>query len=162
VADADRSEQGRPDRRLPEEFNAAGDLPAGIHSASLHEVLERFGDGTLQRLTVASRLARIHSVAMSTGQVRRFIVFGSFVTAKPNPNDVDVFLLMEDSFTISDIVGEARMLFDHSVAEARFGASIFWLRHQAAFGGEDATVAHWQIKRDGSRRGIIEIVREES
>jgi hypothetical protein len=98
---------------------------------------------------------------MSTGQVRRFIVFGSFVTAKAEPNDVDVFLLMEDSFSVASLVGEATVLFDHSAAEARFGASIFWLRRQMALGGEDATVEHWQIKRDGNRRGIIEIVGEE-
>ena len=73
---------------------------------------------------------------MSAGQVRRFIVFGSFVTAKADPNDVDVFLLMEDSFSVIDLVGEARVLFDHAAAEACFGASIFWLRRQAAFSGE--------------------------
>jgi hypothetical protein len=162
VAEADRSERWREVRRLLDEFNASGDLPPGVHPASLHDVLERFGKGTLQRVIVASRLARIHSVAMSVGQVRRFIVFGSFATAKADPNDVDVFLLMEDSFSVSDLVGEARVLFDHAAAEARFGASIFWLRRQAAFGGEDVTVEHWQVKRDGTRRGIIEIVREES
>lgn len=28
----------------------------------------------------------------------------------------------------------------------------------AALGGEDAAVGHWQIKRDGCRRGIVEVV----
>ena len=112
-------------------------------------------------MIVASRLSRIYSIAVSTGQVRRFIVFGSFVTAKPEPNDVDVFLLMEDSFAVRSLEGETRLLFDHTAADSRFGASIFWLRRQAAFGGEDVTVEHWQIKRAGSRRGIIDIVREE-
>jgi hypothetical protein len=32
-----------------------------------------------------------------TGKVARFVVFGSFVTAKDEPNDVDVILLVEDS-----------------------------------------------------------------
>jgi hypothetical protein len=128
-------------RPLPT-FNGAGDLPAGVHLTSLQEVIARFGEGTLQRVVVASRLTRIHSIAMGTGQVRRFIVFGSFVTSKLDPNDVDVFLLMEDSFSVSSLVGEARLLFDHAAAESRFGASIFWLRRQTAFGGEDTTVAH--------------------
>ncbi|HZO29940.1 MAG TPA: hypothetical protein VFH48_28555 [Chloroflexota bacterium] len=147
-------------RSLPE-FNAAGDLPPGVHPAPFQEVIERFGSGTFQRVIVASRLSRIYSIAVSTGQVRRFIVFGSFVTAKPEPNDVDVFLLMEDSFAVRSLEGETRLLFDHTAADSRFGASIFWLRRQAAFGGEDVTVEHWQIKRAGSRRGIIDIVREE-
>lgn len=38
------------------------------------------------------------SVGQDSGNLARFIVFGSFVTAKPAPNDVDIFLLMEDSF----------------------------------------------------------------
>jgi len=28
----------------------------------------------------------------------------------------------------------------------------------AAFGGEQATIEFWQTKRDGGRRGIVEIV----
>ena len=152
------SEGGR--RSLPA-FNGAGDLPPGVYPASLQEVIARFGEGTFQRLAVASRLTRVYSIAMGTGQVRRFIVFGSFVTSKLDPNDVDVFLLMEDAFSVSNLEGVARLLFDHAVADSRFGVSIFWLRRQTAFGGEDATIEHWQIKRDGSRRGIIEIVQED-
>jgi hypothetical protein len=30
----------------------------------------------------------------------------------------------------------------------------------AALGGEQATIEHWQIKRDGDLRGIVEIVPE--
>ena len=91
-----------------------------------------------------------------------FVVFGSFVTTKPEPNDVDVFLLMPDSFDADRVTGEARLLFDHAVAQAHFGASVFWLRRLAALGGEEAAVADWQIKRDGSLRGIVEIVLETS
>src|SRR5215218_6676689 len=114
------------DSPLPQ-LGPGGDLPPGIHRASLQAVTERFGSGTSRRATIASRLARIHAVAISTGQLRRFIVFGSFVTAKPEPNDVDVFLLMEDSFRVGQLTGEARLLFEHAAAESRFGASVFWL-----------------------------------
>jgi hypothetical protein len=98
---------------------------------------------------------------MGTGQVRRFIVFGSFITAKPEPNDVDIFLLMEDSFEVSQLHGEVGLIFEHAAADARFGASVFWLRLRTALGGEDEAVQHWQVKRDGTRRGIIEVIPEE-
>jgi hypothetical protein len=42
--------------------------------------------------------ATIYALARSTGQLARFIIFGSFVTAKREPNDVDIFMLMEDAF----------------------------------------------------------------
>jgi hypothetical protein len=123
-------------------------------------VLTTFGIGTPQRAAVATRLARIHALATSTGHVRRFIVFGSFITAKPEPNDVDVFLLMDDSFEVSHVRGGARLVFEHAAADARFGARVFWLRLRTALGGEDEAVQHWQIKRDGTRRGIIEVIPE--
>lgn len=84
-------------------------------------------------------------------------MFGSFVTDKAEPNDVDVFLLMEDSFDVASLPGEARLVFDHAAADAHFGASIFWSRRLAAFGGERAAVESWQTRRDGGLRGIIDI-----
>jgi len=77
------------------DFDSNGDLPLGIHQATITEVLQHFGTSTLQRQVVASRLERIYKLARSTGQVARFVIFGSFVTAKPAPNDVDIFMLME-------------------------------------------------------------------
>ena len=144
----------------PPDFEPSGDLPPGIHRATLSEVLARLGAGTAQRRAVAYRLQRLYRVAQATGQVARLIVFGSFVTDKPAPNDVDVFLLMADSFDVSRLTGEARLLFDHPAAQAHFGASVFWLRRLAALGGEEAAIEYWQVKRGGGRRGIIEIIPE--
>lgn len=143
-------------------FTDGGDLPLGIHLASLRDVLNRFGTGTAQRATVGQRLERICRAARASGHVARFIVFGSFVTEKPEPNDVDVFLLMDDAFDTSQLTGEARLLFDHTTAQAHFGASVFWVRRAAALEGEQATVEYWQVKRGGGERGIIEVATEAS
>ncbi len=74
-------------------FDDNGGLPLGIHQASISDVLQYFGTSNLQRQIVARRLERIHNLAQGTRQLARFVVFGSFVTAKPEPNDVDVFML---------------------------------------------------------------------
>ena len=140
---------------LPE-FNERGDLPEGVHPATLESILSRFA-GTPRRAVIARRLERIYSLARSTGHLGRFIIFGSFITAKMEPNDVDIFLLMEDSFDVSKVATEARLVFDHTAAQNLLGASVFWIRHAAALGGEEATIAHWQIKRDGNKRGIVEV-----
>jgi len=42
----------------------AGDLPLGVHRASLREVLDRFGAGSRQRVAVAGRLERIFEEAL--------------------------------------------------------------------------------------------------
>jgi hypothetical protein len=137
-----------------------GSLPFGLHWASLQETISRFGVGQPQRMAVGERLERIVRLASETGHLARFIVFGSFVTNKPDPNDVDVFLVMDDSFDGETLQGELAVLFDHAAADAHFGASIFWVRRLAALGGEQSMVEYWQITRGGGKRGIIEIVEE--
>lgn len=141
-------------------FNEDGDLPPGIHRATLVEVLERFGQGAFRRRIVADRLARVYQLAASTREVARFVVFGSFVTAKAEPNDVDIILLMEDGFDLTSVTGEAALVFQHMEAEACFGASVFWTRRGSAIGGEQAMIEYWQVRREGGQRGIVEIVSE--
>ena len=143
-------------------LNEHGDLPLGVHRATLQETIERFAKGAAKRQALALRLTRIHQLAMNTNQLARFVVFGSFITATSEPNDVDVFMIMEDSFDVSQLTGELRLLFDHTVAQDRFGGSVFWVRKLAALGGEQAAIEHWQIKRDGTRRGIVDIISEAS
>ncbi|MGB5079632.1 MAG: hypothetical protein WBO23_02685 [Burkholderiales bacterium] len=119
--------------------------------------MNQFGQATRQRKLVGMRLERVYELIAATGHMKRFIVFGSFVTAKPEPNDVDVFLVMHDTFDLNQVTGEARLLFDHPSAQAHFGASIFWLRQLAALPNEEEAVLGWQLKRDGARRGIVEV-----
>jgi hypothetical protein len=83
------------------------------------------------------------------------------VTNKPNPGDIDIFLLMEDTFDVSQVLGEAALIFDHVVIQNYEGASIFWIRCLAAFEGEEVTVAYWQLKHDEGQRGIVEVVKND-
>jgi hypothetical protein len=136
------------------------ELPAGVHPAPLNEVRARFGVGSDRRKTLVLRLERIHRVAQSTGHLARFVVFGSFVTGKPEPQDVDLFLVMADEFDASELSGDMRLLFDHGAAQAHFGASVFWVRRRAAWPDERAAIEFWQVKRGGGRRGIVEIMEE--
>ncbi len=108
-------------------------------------------------MLVGMRLERVYELAAATVHLKRFIIFGSFVTAKPEPNDVDVFLLMHDTFDLNQIAGEARLVFDHPAAQAHFGASVFWLRQLVALPNEEEAVLGWQLKRDGARRGIVDV-----
>ncbi|MCP4680937.1 MAG: hypothetical protein GY864_01220 [Desulfobacterales bacterium] len=143
-------------------FNDAGDLPDGIHQASLQDVIEYFGKGSVQRSIVVHRLERIYSKVIRTGHLARFIIFGSFVTNKPDPGDIDVFLIMKDSFDVRELSGETALLFDHMAAHNYEGASIFWMRRMAALDEEKAAIEHWQIKRNGKKRGIIEVIEHDT
>ena len=65
---------------------------------------------------------------------------------------------MDDKFDVRGVTGEASILFDHLAAQNYEGASIFWLRRMAALHGEEAAIEHWQVKRDGNKRGIVEVL----
>ncbi|MCB1233073.1 MAG: hypothetical protein KDN19_22710 [Verrucomicrobiae bacterium] len=134
------------------------DLPVGVFPCSVNQLIERFGMGNPRRKMISLRLKRVAELAFSTNQVARFIVFGSFVSTKAEPNDVDIFLLMNDEFDVASLEGETKLLFDHRIAQEHFGASVFWVRRLAALGGEDTVIEDWQFKRDGKRRGIVEIL----
>ena len=58
------------------------------------------------------------------------------MTAKLEPNDVDIVMLMDNDFEVSRLKGEAALLFDHTVAQSMFGSSVFRVRKLAALGGE--------------------------
>lgn len=139
-------------------FNECGDLPEGVHAASFPELLARFGTGSTQRVAVTLRLRRIFELAMSTDRLDRLIIFGSYVSDKPHPNDVDVILVMRDDFHPNSCGSEALALFDHNRAASELGASIFWIRPGMLLGRPlDEFIAHWQVKRDGRKRGIVEV-----
>jgi len=142
---------------LPE-LNERGDLPEGVHAATLTEVLARFGGGSSERQAASARLARIYRLAIATGKLRYFLIFGSYVTSKQAPNDVDVILVMFDDFVVAECSAETQALFDHQAAALEFGASIFWTRPGAIFGEPvEEFLASWQIKRDKSKQGVIEV-----
>ncbi len=140
------------------DFGSNGELPVGLHQATLDEVLTRFGTGTWQRQDVTQRLIHIYTVAKATGQLERFVIYGSYITAKPNPGDVDIFLVMEAGFDPDTLSDESKLLFEHGEVHNKLGASIFWVTQGNSFASIDFLITGWQTKRDKTRRGIIEVL----
>ncbi len=138
--------------------NENGDLPPGVHAASWAEIGQRFGTGSNARVHAFATLKHLHELAVRTGSLKNFYVFGSFVSALPDPRDVDVILIMAGDFRLEDCPRESQTLFSHADADARYGASVFWLREGML---PDAAMREflrvWQTKRDGTVRGILEV-----
>ena len=97
---------------LPE-FDSQGDPPEGLHQATMAEVLQRVGQGSDARGKATAVLQRVHQLVTAIGKLERFIVFGSYITAKPDPRDVDIVLVMKDDFSLADCNEQTRVLFDH-------------------------------------------------
>lgn len=89
-------------------FDSKGELPAGVHQEMIDEVFARFGGGSLQRQAVTENLRKIYEATVATGKLERLIIFGSYVTNKPNPNDVDVVLIFRDDFDVTTCDDETK------------------------------------------------------
>jgi len=74
-----------------------GFLPPGLHPADLDEIWERFGHISERRRMLFSRLRTFAEFARYVGALRMF-VDGSYVTAKTNPEDVDVVIWVGEKF----------------------------------------------------------------
>ena len=79
------------------EFDEHGNLPPGIHRASLEEIEERFGRESEIRRVEMESLVWLLDLAKRVG-IARLIINGSFVSDVFEPNDVDCVLLMAAGF----------------------------------------------------------------
>jgi hypothetical protein len=139
---------------LPD-FRADGYLPEGLHVASEADVTFRFGSTGARRRRLALRVRRWLLLARQVG-ARRFLVDGSFVTAKAEPNDVDAVVLLPIDFQGQiDRATEAALELEHMLLT----------RHpEEIFAAEDETdwnewVEFFSRTReaDGRRKGLVEV-----
>jgi hypothetical protein len=141
---------------LPE-FNSDGDLPVGVHLTDWPEFRARFGTATPRREWLFERLRALVALAATTGKLRRIFIWGSLVTTKPSPRDVDVLLMMDEDFEVERIAAPAQVVFDSIRAKLLFESDVFWAR--ASIGEE--TLALWletyQVSRSFRKRGIVEL-----
>ena len=150
--DADDSRHSSCPHMIPS-LEDGGDLPPGIHRATAEELISRFGQGEVREHWGTIR-REILDLAKGTGKLEAVYSFGSFVTAKEAPADVDLFLVMANDFTSDEDVGRARLLFDRSRAAIVWGVCLYWVTART-----DRTLflETWQVRRDGGRRGIVEV-----
>jgi hypothetical protein len=69
-------------------LNAAGELPPGVHVATVGEVGRRFGQANARRRSLMAGLRKAIALFKAAG-VPRIYVDGSFTTDKAEPNDID-------------------------------------------------------------------------
>jgi len=141
---------------LPD-FTPDGDLPVGVHVTQWEEFSTRFGASTPRRKWLLGRLRAVLSLAASTGKLRRIFVWGSFVTAKASPRDIDLLLVLDEEFEVQYLPVAAQAVFDSVRARLLYESDVFWAR--ASIG--DETLHTWletyQVSRDFRKRGIVEL-----
>ena len=127
-------------------FNSLGNLPPGIHPATLDQVEERFGQLSEIRQVQMDSLRWMVELAVRAG-VTRIVLNGSFVTNIMEPNDVDCVLLAADS--VSDLAAETELLSGLPFLEVL-------LVGQADF--DELSQVMFATDRDLHPKGMLEVV----
>ena len=78
-------------------FRADGYLPEGLFRCTEAELTFRFGSANRRRRRLILRVRRWILLTRSV-RARRLLIDGSFVTAKPEPEDVDAVVLLPTDF----------------------------------------------------------------
>lgn len=141
---------------LPD-LTVEGELPPGLHTADWHEFQSRFGGASLRREWLTGRLRELLELANSNGKLRRIFIWGSFVTAKTAPKDVDILLIMDEDFDIDGLAAPAQDVFDSVRAKLRFQSDVFWARASIGKEALDLWLDTYQTSRTFRKRGIVEL-----
>jgi len=139
-------------------FNQDGNLPEGVYSATESEMLSRFAATSPRRKWLGERLGDLLKTARSAGKLERVFLWGSFVTSKESPNDLDAPSVMAADFDLEQVSNDCRVVFSYAQARIRFTADVFWTK--ASIGQEtlDLWLDTYQLGKDLKRRGIVEVV----
>jgi hypothetical protein len=141
---------------LPD-FTPWGDLPVGVHVAHWEELRSRFGASTPRRMWLLSRLQTVLSIAAGTGKLRRVFVWGSFVTTKASPKDLDLLLILDEDFAVEDFPSAVQSVFDSVRARLLYESDVFWARASIGNDTLDTWLETYQTSRTFRKRGIVEL-----
>lgn len=140
------------------EFDASGNLPPGVHSATWEEFDARFGiDAHRGRLLAGLKVALL---SLKAAGCKRVYVDGSFVTNSTFPGDFDVCwdtvgVDLPTLQMIEPVLFEFRNR--RAGQKAKFGGELF-PAHAQADGAGRAFLEFFQSDKDtGQRKGIVQI-----
>ncbi|MEW6737342.1 MAG: hypothetical protein AB1489_39030 [Acidobacteriota bacterium] len=120
--------------------------------------MDRFATTSARRKWLGKRLHKLLEAAKATGYLCHIFIWGSFVTNKESPNDLDILLIMDSEFQLEQITTEHKILLDHSQAKLRFNADIFWAKISIGKTVLELWLDTYQTGRDFKRRGIVEVI----
>jgi hypothetical protein len=144
---------------LPE-FDVKGDLPAGIHSATLMEMERRFGRFTVsdRRIKLFATFEQMVEMARGAGIVERILIGGSFVTAKPEPNDIDIVMVLSSNVDFDALTPSQYVVADRDALRRVFKGGdldVIVVRNHTRH--RQAALEFFQTNRDNKAVGIVEV-----
>ena len=141
-------------------FNDDGWLLEGIYDCTIDEAAVRLGSfqNSDRRPQLWARFTEFIREAKVCGFMKAVLVDGSFVTTKPDPNDIDLVIVVAAAYDFSkDLSPSQYNLLAQQRVRRRFGFDIVVVKD----GSEDleqAVAFFQQIKqRPGVKKGLLRI-----
>lgn len=141
-------------------LNEHGWLPEGIHDCTLEEAAARFGgfQRSDRRPRLWAQFLEFVREAQAGRMIEAIIVDGSFVTAEPAPNDIDLVLVMFSlhDFSVDLLPAHYNILSQRRVRQ-RFGFDIVVVTNERET--IDQAIAFFQQvrQRPGVKKGLLRI-----
>ena len=111
---------------LPD-FDDEGFLPQGIYAATLQDVIERYGQSSEVRKRLSNLLQQVVETAVNYSTIKRILVWGSFVTAKSEPNDLDYSIVVSVEHRRANITENHYRYFVPAFARQFYGTDTGYL-----------------------------------
>ncbi len=94
----------------------------------LDEFEQQFGIGTERRVELYQVFQEWLDAIQATSLLRQVWVFGSFVTKKPGPDDLDVVALFAAEFDAANIAPAIRHWLDHELCQELHEIDLFIIK----------------------------------
>lgn len=94
---------------------------------------------------------------VETGQLRRLYLFGSFVTTKLTPGDLDCLAVMATGFSTAPLTSPLLDVFMHDRCRLRYQADVFWVTEAVGQEQLDAMLDVFSPDRSGKQQSIVEV-----
>lgn len=107
-----------------------GWLPVGIYTCSLSEIEKRFGKfkRTDRRIELFNKLVQLVTDAYRTGFVKEFFIDGSFTSAKDEPGDIDLIIVLDPNIWLDpkyDVTFADEIALDHYRLKKKYKFDVF-------------------------------------
>jgi predicted nucleotidyltransferase len=125
--------------------------------ASLDDLRMRFGTSTPRRQFLFRQLEIVIDQLLITRSVKQIYLFGSFVSGKASPNDVDLLVVMNAGFSTTQLGGKVLELFQHDVCRIRYQADLFWVTEVVGNARIEDLLEVFSRDREGRAQSVIEV-----
>jgi predicted nucleotidyltransferase len=128
-----------------------------VEIIALDDIGVRFGTITPRRQFLFRRLKLVIDQLLATQSAKKIYLFGSFVSGKASPNDVDLLVIMSAGFSTTRLHGKVLEVFQHDVCRIRYQTDVFWVTEAVGSDRIEDLLQVFSHDRLGQIQPVVEV-----